>query len=204
VNYLAHIYLSGSTPEVQVGGLLGDFVKGPLKGELPTLIEQGVALHREIDSATDRHPQFREILSSLPKPWRRFGGVLIDVHFDHLLAQRWAEFQPGELGQFCARFYAHLESQWQHLPAGARRFCEIAPQVQWLESYRDAHNIPRMLDNVGKRLRRPVALGEGWHRLLENSEALDACFDTLMAEHRERACAFLEQVSRPAPDNHPD
>lgn len=30
MNYLAHIYLSGNSLEVQLGGLLGDFLKGPL------------------------------------------------------------------------------------------------------------------------------------------------------------------------------
>ncbi|KKM01805.1 hypothetical protein LCGC14_1790730, partial [marine sediment metagenome] len=49
MNYLAHIYLSGDHPEVMVGGLLGDFVKGPLRGQLPRAIEEGIALHRKID-----------------------------------------------------------------------------------------------------------------------------------------------------------
>ena len=34
MNYLSHIYLSGDKLEAQLGGLLGDFLKGPLPVDL--------------------------------------------------------------------------------------------------------------------------------------------------------------------------
>ena len=39
MNYLAHIALAGDNPEYQVGGLLGDFVRGPLIGKYSPAIE---------------------------------------------------------------------------------------------------------------------------------------------------------------------
>jgi acyl carrier protein phosphodiesterase len=193
MNYLAHIYLSGSVPEVQVGGLLGDFVKGPLRGELPADIEAGIALHRRIDVTTDEHPLFCQLLANIPPPWRRYGGILIDVHFDHLLASEWQNYHSILLSDFCEEFYRNLQTHWPHLPARARQFCELAPQVGWLESYADRDKIPRMLDNVGKRLRKPVGLGEGWRELQFMERQLEDCFACLMSRHRKYAAGFLLQ-----------
>lgn len=193
MNYLAHIYLSGENPDIQVGGLLGDFIKGPLNGTYPALVETGIRLHRTIDSTTDSRPDFQACLATLPAPWRRFGGILLDVYFDHLLASRWPGFHRDSLEEFCALFYSHLQQRRDLLPPGATRFCDIAPGVKWLESYRNGNKIPLMLNNLGQRLRRPVALGDAWPELRARHDLLENCFDNLMNSHREFARHFLHQ-----------
>ena len=104
MNYLAHLLLSGPDRDMQVGGLLGDFVKGPLKGELPTRVEQGIRLHRHIDTLTDGHPAFMAATRRLPGEWRRYRGILLDIYFDHLLACRWGHYHIGTsttTGKYC-------------------------------------------------------------------------------------------------------
>ena len=53
MNFLAHAFLAGAKETDQVGGLIGDFVKGPLPAGLPPDLASGVALHRAIDSFAD-------------------------------------------------------------------------------------------------------------------------------------------------------
>ncbi|MDD3273470.1 MAG: DUF479 domain-containing protein, partial [Bacteroidales bacterium] len=60
MNYLAHIYLSGSNRQLQVGNFIGDFVKGRKHENYPKGIQKGILLHREIDRFTDCHPLFIE------------------------------------------------------------------------------------------------------------------------------------------------
>ena len=192
MNYLAHIYLSGPDPEVQVGGLLGDFVKGPLPAGYSERIEAGIALHRRIDALTDRDPRFRARLAALPSPWRRFGGILLDVYFDHLLASRWQVFHPRPLEQFCGEFYRQLRSRHGQLPERARHFCRRAPEVRWLESYAEPDRLPPMLNNLGRRLRRPVPLGDAWPLLEAQRRELEPVFEGLMADHRRLARTFLQ------------
>ena len=36
MNYLAHALLAGASPDDRIGGVIGDFVKGPLDPTLPT------------------------------------------------------------------------------------------------------------------------------------------------------------------------
>lgn len=191
MNYLAHIYLSGDDPDVQVGGLLGDFVKGPLTGSLPVAIEKGIALHRAIDSATDRHPLFRQILQNIPAPWRRYGGIIVDLYLDHLLASRWSEFHPRPLDLYCQDFYCHLDSHWELLPPKARHFCQVAPKVSWLQSYANPAHLPQMLNNIGKRLRKPVPLADGLFCVEQQASALDQCLNELFDAHLTLAQHFL-------------
>ncbi len=180
MNYLAHLLLSGRDRDVQVGGLLGDFVKGPLRGEWPAAIEQGIHLHRRLDSLCDRHPAFVAASGLLPPPWRRFRGVLLDVYFDHRLASRWREFHgEAPLTDYCDGFYRHLARHRAILPPAARRFCDVAPRLRWLESYAEARALPGMLDNLGRRLRRPMPLGSAVPILDAERDFLDQCLNAL-------------------------
>ena len=55
MNYLAHAYLSFNKPEILIGNLISDFVKGKKKFDYSTGIQKGIALHRAIDQFTDDH-----------------------------------------------------------------------------------------------------------------------------------------------------
>ncbi|HEY5975737.1 MAG TPA: DUF479 domain-containing protein, partial [Geobacteraceae bacterium] len=71
MNFLFHLYLSGDDPELMVGNLMGDFVKGRLMpGRFPIGIERGLVLHRAIDSEAGRNGHFR---SSRQRLDERFG-----------------------------------------------------------------------------------------------------------------------------------
>lgn len=192
MNYLAHIVLSGADPDIQVGGLLGDFVKGPLTSEYPDNITDGIRLHRRIDSRTDEHPEFRTSLALFPAPWRRYGGILLDVYFDHLLALNWQSYNLGPLDDYCRAFYDHLGNRRALLPERALSFCNRAPEVRWLESYARSDMIPLMLNNIGRRLRRPLPLGEAWPELDANRAILEQVFHQIMASHQQLAADFLQ------------
>ena len=68
MNYLAHAYLSFNDPEILVGNMISDFVKGKKKFDYPLRIQAGIMLHRIIDEFTDGHPATREELCCESKP----------------------------------------------------------------------------------------------------------------------------------------
>lgn len=172
MNYLAHIYLSGDCPESMIGGLLGDFVKGPLHGELPAAIERGITLHRKIDVFTDSLPLVKQAISRIEPPYRRFGGILIDICYDHFLAANWTAFHHRPLADYCQTFYSLLSDYEPHLPPGARRFSEVAPNVQWLESYADLEKLAYILERIGQRFKTPIPLQNAFPQLIRDYEAL--------------------------------
>jgi acyl carrier protein phosphodiesterase len=60
MNYLAHAYLSFNRPGILVGNMISDFVKGKKKYDYPEEIQEGIAVHREIDRFTDVNPVTKE------------------------------------------------------------------------------------------------------------------------------------------------
>jgi len=108
-----------------------------------------------------------------------------------LLASNWRRFHDQSLDAFCQAFYRNLAARDELLPTGARQFRDIAPRVKWLESYADPNKLPRMLDNIGQRLRQPIALGDAWDYLDARRMPLEACFAQLMAEHEAFSRRFL-------------
>lgn len=160
MNFLAHILLSGPQPDLQVGGFLGDFVKGPLRGDYPGAIEAGIQLHRNIDAYSDALPELRELRHSLPPRWRRYSGILTDVLYDHLLAQQWEQHHVEPLDVFCERFYQTLAERQHLLPDSARRLGQLGLTHPWLQNYSHREAVEQVLTRIGGRLRRPVPLQE--------------------------------------------
>lgn len=195
VNYLAHLYFSGADPEVQVGGLLGDFVKGPLSGQYPTGIEIGIRRHRRIDALCGELPAIRGLIATVAPPWRRYAGIAVDVFFDHLLARQWARFSDRPLAVACGDFYGALAQHRELLPERAQRFCDLAPAQRWLERYEDAGHMGKVLDRIGQRLRRPLSLAPLWAELQARPARAEAAFQETMV-----ACAHLAHAALPTLD----
>ncbi len=180
MNYLAHILLSGDDPDMQVGGLLGDFVKGPLRGDYPVGVENGIQLHRSLDNYADNLPEISGLFPRFPAPWRRYAGIVIDVCFDHLLARNWRQYHDQPLDDYCTDFYRHLQTCQPWLPDGARAFSIRAPQIGWLQRYAEPDVLPGVLRQVGGRFRKPVPLEQAWANVRPDQAALMAAFQPAM------------------------
>ena len=196
MNYLAHIYLSGDHPQVMIGGLLGDFVKGPLGGRYPARIEQGIALHRAIDAWFDRQPLVVSARSRFQPPYRRFGGIIIDICYDHLLARHWQQYHRRPLDRYAAAFYRYLQHYYHLLPDGAKRFADNAPKVKLLESYGGHDAIPTALERIGQRLRRPVPLAQAMPQVERNLPLLTGEFGELFPKLQDYAAAKISELAR--------
>ena len=75
MNFLAHAWLAGDADADRIGGLLGDFVKGPLPAGLPPALADGVALHRAIDGYAATSGM------SPPDLPTNYGGRFYDIGF---------------------------------------------------------------------------------------------------------------------------
>ncbi|WIO74415.1 ACP phosphodiesterase [Porticoccaceae bacterium LTM1] len=192
MNYLAHLFLSGDEPQVMIGGLLGDFVKGPLRGEYPTDIERGIALHRYIDAWVDDQPEMLAAVQRFHPPFRRFGGVIVDICYDHLLAKRWSDFHAEALGNYAKAFYSQLQQHYNLLPDRAQRFADTAPVHRLLEGYANEGAIELALNRISRRLKRPVNLAGAMPSIHQHWPALEREFETLFP----RLCVFADSQLR--------
>src|SRR4051794_31634321 len=119
MNWLAHLYLSDPTPAFRIGNLLPDLLPMTALVDLPPEFKRGAEQHRQIDSFTDSHPIVRQSINRVEPPLRRFGGILVDVFYDHILAREWHKYSSAPLPDFAAEVYASFESCRGDIPPEA-------------------------------------------------------------------------------------
>jgi acyl carrier protein phosphodiesterase len=150
MNYLAHLYLSGDDEEIITGNFIGDDVKGKSFEKFPEKIRKGILLHRQIDSFTDRHPNFREAKKLLNGDYNLYSGIIIDLFYDHFLAQNWSCYSDCTLRTFAKNVHAVLLSHFFYLPKRVQGFLPFLIQNRRLESYASADGIQKSLEIMSR------------------------------------------------------
>ncbi|HEX9178819.1 MAG TPA: ACP phosphodiesterase [Burkholderiales bacterium] len=183
MNFFAHAYLAGPDPADRLGGMLGDFVKGPLPAGLPGAVAAGVSLHRRIDSFADTHSAFRASRARVSAERRRYSGIMIDLFYDHFLARHWAEFSAEPLEDFTAGTYALLARHATLLPP---RLAQVFPYMRredWLRSYRELASVGEALDSMSRhRLTRPNPLAGAARELEADYAAFERDFRSFLPD----------------------
>lgn len=159
MNYLAHLYLSENSDESMLGGIIADFVKGPLVDQYPADILAGIHTHRKVDSFTDRHELVLNSRKLFSSKRRRFAGIIIDVVFDHFLAKNWSSYSELELNAFISKSYSILKRYRKLLPGDLKFAVPRMIEEDWLGSYIDLDAIGITLDRISKRIERRFNAG---------------------------------------------
>lgn len=184
MNYLVHLYLADPEPLCRLGNLVGDFVKGPLRGDWHPELERGLRQHRQVDVFAQEHAAFRRSRERLDPAFGLCRGILVDVFYDHFLARNWQRHAAGSLTDFAAGVYRDIET---HLPLLPENFQTVAPRMiahDWLTSYRRPEAVGRALERLGQRLRRPRDLAAGLADLQAHQAELAADCDAFLAAAR--------------------
>jgi acyl carrier protein phosphodiesterase len=161
MNYLAHAYLSFSIPEITVGNLISDFVKGKQQFEYSPAIRQGITLHRAIDSFTDIHPVTRRAKTFFKDEYGPYSGPLVDIVYDHFLALDPLLFPttgngPGDGGAtalkaFAQQTYDYIASLQSVLPERFARIFYYMRTQDWLFHYRNKEGIFNSFGGLARR-----------------------------------------------------
>lgn len=177
MNYLAHLLLAGAEDTDRLGALMGDFVKGPLPGALNADLAAGVMLHRRIDSFADAHPAFHRSRCRISAQRRRYGGILVDMFYDHLLARHWQHFHDQDLADFAREAYALLRRHEALLPVRLAGMLPAMEAGDWLASYGDTLALALALERMSRhRLRSPNPLANGEEELQADAPGFEADF----------------------------
>jgi acyl carrier protein phosphodiesterase len=192
LNFLAHLYLSGADPKVKIGNFIGDFVKGRnLSEQFEAGIVKGIALHREIDAFTDRHPVVRESKIRLRPKYRHYSPVIIDVFYDHFLAANWANYSDQLLADFARDSYNTLEKYQALLPDQVNQMLPYMIKGNWLVGYSQVEGIHRALSGMARRTPYESKMEEATADLqLYYSEFQDE-FDRFFPELKEFATQWI-------------
>lgn len=177
MNYLAHLYLSGSTESLlTVGNFLGDFVKGKKYLHYPPEIRKGILFHRAVDSYTDAHPVVLQSKKRLFPRYRHYSAVLVDLFYDHLLAANFRHYSPQPLPDFARDIYSLLGSHKQWLPEKAAFMLPYMKRDNWLTNYATLEGIGKACAGISRRTSFVSGLEKGPEDLRRHYDAFEEEF----------------------------
>lgn len=154
MNFLAHLFLSCDDEELLIGNFIADSIRNREVVNYAQGIQNGIFLHRKIDSFTDNHSIVRQGTKRLQPLHRKYSSVIIDIFYDYLLVQNWALYSAQTLKDFTRRIYDILEKYESIMPVRLRKSLPIMIEHDWLVNYGKldgiAYTFSRMQDRVSQ------------------------------------------------------
>ena len=151
MNFLAHLHLSGDTPQIMVGNFIADFLRGSKKDKYEDNIKKGITLHRKIDHFTDTHDIVKVSKDRLWDNYGHYSSVIVDIYYDHFLAKNWNAFSTVSLQEFAQKAYAGLSEYEQDLPDRPQMMLPYMIQENWLVNYGTMEGMGRALASIARR-----------------------------------------------------
>jgi acyl carrier protein phosphodiesterase len=194
MNYLAHAYLSFNRPAILVGNMISDFVKGKKKFDYPVQIQNGIALHREIDRFTDTHSITKEAKQIFRPAYGLYSGSIMDVIYDHFLALDENEFSEESLEKFTIDTYATLDQFTEQFP---EKFSMMFPYMKahnWLYNYRYLQGIQKSLGGLVRRAKYLEESDTAYTLFTEHYVELRKIYSLFFPELKAMSGEFLKQM----------
>lgn len=144
MNYLAHSYLAFSDEQI-VGQFLEDVIPNRDRFSYPEKMQQGITLHREIDTFTDSHAEISEAKKIFSPLVRLYAGAFVDVSMDFFLAN---SLDDQDLKNHAEKVYLVLRKYQEFLPEKLIRMVNGMEKDQWLYNYKEEWGIQYSIQNV--------------------------------------------------------
>ena len=197
MNYLAHAYLSFGIPEIAVGNLISDFVKGKKKLDYPETIQKGISLHRAIDTFTDSHEITRQAKVFFKPVYGLYAGALTDVVYDHFLANDLREF-PDEggsrLNAFAEKTYEQLAPFQALFPEKFARMFPYMRSQNWLYNYRYKQGIFNSFTGLSRRAAYMAPPETACQLFEDHYKELEACYTLFFPALKDFTFTTLQQL----------
>lgn len=175
MNYLAHSFLSYTDGQI-VGQFLEDFIRNKDRFTFPKEIQDGITLHRAIDTFTDSHPAIHEAKKAFSPLVRLYAGAFVDVSMDYFLATDPTLHSPQKWKDHSLKVYRVLNENKQWLPENFKRMLVKMEADDWLYNYREDWGIKFSIQNVlnkAKYLDKDIPVFDAF---LKNKPLLQECY----------------------------
>jgi len=191
MNFLGHLILSGTDPDVIFGNFIADSVKGKSYLLLPDCIQKGITLHRVIDDFTDNNTEYLKGKRRFYQRFPKMGGVINDILYDYLLWRFDKKTKSINLEIKITKFYKILDQKIHQMPPRIREMYHYMRRDDWLNNYQHEKGIKRALHGIGKRINYSDNL-ESSFEILENSmKSFDEEFEIFYSQIKEKTSFFL-------------
>ena len=151
MNFLAHLYLSPNNTEIMIGNFIADHIKGNKYKHYAEDIQNGIILHRSIDTFTDTNDIVKISKRRLHERYGHYDGIIIDIFYDHFLAKNWEQFSQIPLDIYAKSFYHLLEKNINILPEKTKQLLPSMIKYNWLYNYKFIEAIEKVLKGMNIR-----------------------------------------------------
>lgn len=182
MNFLAHIYLSENDNMITLGNFIADGIRGNKYKMYAQEIQNGILLHRQIDTYTDAHPTVRQSTKRLHKNYGHYSGVIVDILYDHFLAKNWSKYSDIPLEDFIDDFYKLLTANYDILPLSIQKMMPNLINNNWLLHYKSISGIARVLEGMNTRTKNRSKMNLAINELEEFYNEFEAEFTSFFDE----------------------
>lgn len=163
--------------------MAGNFFANQAKGKswkrLSEKYAEGVILHRAIDSYVDNHQIILDAKKRLSPNFGKFKGVLLDIYWDHFLAQNFMNHCGKDRNEFVSYSLNVLKKHSDIFNTKSKHMIVLMEKQNWLNDYSHLDGIDNILCQMSNRFRYENPLDKGINGLKENYLALSNDFKTL-------------------------
>ncbi|CAA7389608.1 acyl carrier protein phosphodiesterase [Chryseobacterium fistulae] len=181
MNYLAHSFLSFSDGQI-VGQFLEDFIRNKDRFSFPKDIQDGITMHRAIDTFTDSHPAIHEAKKVFTPLVRLYSGAFVDVAMDYFIANDLTLKTLSEWKNHSTLVYKVLNDNSKWFPDQFKRMLFRMQKEDWLYNYREDQGIQFSIQNVlhkAQYLDKDIPV---FAAFLENKEYLQQCYHSFFPD----------------------
>lgn len=195
MNFLAHAHLSFNNPQILVGNMISDFVKGKKQYEYTAAIHKGIQLHRAIDNFTDTHEATQKIKLFFRPQYRLYSGAFTDVVYDHFLANDTLQFlTDDDLKKFTLATYKILETNVAVLPDGFKKILPYIVEYNWLYNYKNKWGIEKGFNGLVKRSLYLTESAVAFDIFNTHYEDIKLCYEIFYPDLKRFAAHQLQQL----------
>jgi acyl carrier protein phosphodiesterase len=151
MNFLAHLYLSQNDTNIMIGNFIADHIRGNNYEGFSKEIQQGIFLHREIDTFTDAHKIVRKSKRRLHERYRHYDGVIIDIFYDYFLAKNWDNYSAIPLDIYTGSINKLFNEISAELPVKSQQFIKYMIEFNILFNYQFEDGIEKVLNGMNHR-----------------------------------------------------
>jgi len=194
MNFLAHAHLSGENPDLLLGNLVADAVKGKQMIMFPEQVANGILLHRQIDAFTDAHEIVKKSTGMIRKEVGKYSGVVVDIYYDHFLARKWSKFSDIPLYQFTVEVYRILGNHYYLLPSRVKRALPYMIAQNWLNSYASLKDLRKIFYGMDRRTNFISGMSQAVEILKLHYSSLERDFEDFYPEMMAFASDIREEI----------
>jgi acyl carrier protein phosphodiesterase len=196
MNLLAHAYLSFDQPEMLIGNMINDYVKGKKQFDYPDAVHKGMILHRSIDDFTDTHPVTKQLKSYFKDDYRLYAGAFGDVVYDHFLANDTNQFATDKaLKEFSAKVYKVLDDNFDLLPAPFQSMIPHMKEENWLYNYKFPQGIKNSFAGLVRRAAYLTDSDTAYKIFEHHYDDIKKCYDEFFPQLKLFAKEKFDQLS---------